>query len=504
MLMRSAAIFWASLVFAFALTRENALGASTQAATPFHGSGYYYSLSKQFTIHCGAHTGWSPLVGEGPEVVRLDPNLLAISCERIKHEFLRELSLSDDQWRGAIRVELRPAQSRKDMIQIASSYYPSGWSYQMDLPDAIEPSRLIEAVVQVLLLEMANRTSTGRCSEVPAWLTYGLSQQIMQDSVIDLVVRPPSRKDGSSQDGISAKTDRSWESIDSTSERAHKLASEYGVHVYDSVADAATAGAAASVVMANPLAKAHEELRAQTPLTLEELSWPDENALQGESGVSYRNSAQLLVCDLVRLPDGRNCLRDFVGELSQYFNWQMAFQKAFHAQFEAPRDLEKWWALKVENFTERDLTQTWPDGESWRKLEEIIRPHALVRTAGDDAPLRTEMTLQNVIEDLDAAGQTAILRGKIEQLMLLRTRVSQKMVPLADSYRRALETYFRKRQKLPAAKIGATAIPPKLERVNTETIHALNGLDVRFDEMRPEAEPSVGVRHDTASVAPNR
>jgi hypothetical protein len=443
-----------------------------------------------------------PTMGEGPDLVRLEPNLLAISCERIKHELLRALG-ETDQWRGAIRIELHPAQNRNETIQIASTHYSDGWSYRMDLPDRMEVPRLIDAVVQTLLLEMANRTSTGRSAEIPAWLTYGLAQQLRQDAVLELVLRPPSRKDGSSFDGLTARTDRSWSAVDTTAERAQKMATDRGVRVFGSVADATASGDVSSLVMANPLAKAHEELRAQPPLTLDELSWPGEDELLGPSAAAYRNSAQLLVCDLARLPDGRSCLRAFVDELSQHFNWQMAFLKAFHSQFDTQRDLEKWWALKVENFTERDLTQTWPDDESWRKLEEIIRPPVEVRTAADEMPLRTEITLQGILQGFEFVRQGVILQDKIQQFMLLRVRVSQKLVPLVDAYRQALQDYLKKRQKIAVPKLAKGIVSKKLDQLTMETVRVLNGLDTRLEEMRPKDKQAVPEQNDTASVLTN-
>ena len=51
--------------------------------------------------------------------------------------------------------------------------------------------------------------------------------------------------------------------------------------------------------------------------------------------------------ELLRLPDGRACLQRMLAQLPQHYNWQFAFLEAFHARFERPLDVEKWWALSL-------------------------------------------------------------------------------------------------------------------------------------------------------------
>ncbi len=47
--------------------------------------------------------------------------------------------------------------------------------------------------MDVLLLEMANRGSEGRCAEIPAWLAKGVTQQLLSDRETDLVLREPDK-----------------------------------------------------------------------------------------------------------------------------------------------------------------------------------------------------------------------------------------------------------------------------------------------------------------------
>src|SRR5205807_476009 len=80
---------------------------------------------------------------------------------------------------------------------------------------------------------------------------------------------------------------------------------------------------------------------------------------------------------------------------------QFAFLRAFQAHFQRPLDVEKWWTLQVLHFTGRDLTQTWPADESWKKFDEIIRSTVQIRVGTNELPLRAEISLQAIIREWD-------------------------------------------------------------------------------------------------------
>jgi SAM-dependent methyltransferase len=109
---------------------------------------------------------------------------------------------------------------------------------------------------------------------------------------------------------------------------------------------------------------------------LQELSWPAARDFTGETGASYRASAQVFVSELLRLPEGDACFRNLLIVLPRYFNWQTAFLQAFHAYFERLLDLEKWWSLQSVAFAGGDPGRTWSVAESWQKLDEALRERA--------------------------------------------------------------------------------------------------------------------------------
>jgi hypothetical protein len=419
----------------------------------------HYSLSGQFIVYDITDSWRRPIALDIPAAtnfVRLDPAVVAISCERIKKALLHELS-AGDQWRGKIYVTMHRAQSLNETIEVSSAVFPGGdWVYRIELPDTLERSRLISAIVSVVLLETANRSSD-HCAEIPAWLAQGLTRELVLSSEIDLVVDPP--KMGAS-----------------------------GLNMMPVTREG---------VRDNPLTQAHQALHNRPPLTFEELSWPAEGQLDGEAGESYAGSAQLFVHDLLQLNDGRECLRSMVLELPRHLNWQISFLDAFHSHFATPLELDKWWALRLVNFTGRDLSQVWSHEESWRKLDELIHTTVEVRTKLDELPMRTEVTLQTIIREWDFAQQVPVLQDKVQQLSMLRNWVSQDVVLLVDDYRLALDAYLKKRVKSGAIRTRKAQLTLGLDRIAQDGLTQLDALDARRQQLAPKPPPDATITANT-------
>jgi len=413
----------------------------------FFKAGAHRSLTGQFIVRDPLPTGELPSVTyDTTNLVRLDPTLLTVSCERIKKALLSELGARDN-WRGKILINLHHSDNPDETIVVERILFGSEWSYRMETPDLLERSRFVSALVDVLLLEMAERGSE-EPTQIPAWLSQGLSREVMLSSPLELVLEPPRTM-------------------------------ENGVALNRLVA---------SGRRTDPLALAHADLHTVPPLTLEELSWPRDGQFDGEAGEAFRSSAQLLVHELLQLPDGRAAMQDFLAELTRHLNWQLAFLSAFHADFGSQLDLEKWWALHLIQFTGRDLSQTWPSDESWRKLDEVLRPEMQVRTAVGEAPMRAQVTLQAIIKDWDISRQTKLLQEKAQQLFLLRMWVSQDLVYLVDEYRRALESYLRKRENGIYVSMGRSLYAPQLDTLARDTLRQLNELEAKREKLRPPLE----------------
>ncbi len=406
------------------------------------------SHSGQFTVYAARSSPPPPPAfgrATNQDFVRLEPTLVTVSCERIKQALTRELGATAS-WSGMVYLVLHPAQAPGDTITITSERFKDGWQYRVDFPDFVEQSRYVRVIVQVLLLEMANRTAQTRPAEIPVWLVEGLSQLLLTSSEVALTLSPPR----SSANGFSY---------------------------------------AATVVNARKESfrdQAQRQLRGRPPLTFESLSWPAEDSLSGDPGDLYRASAELFVGELLRLPDGRECLRTMLTQLPQHYNWQFAFLRAFNALFQRPLDVEKWWALSVAQATGRDIVQTWTSEESWQNLNETLRAAAQIRTGANELPSHAEITLQTVIRDWDTARQTLALKATLRELAALRLRLDQEFVGLAQDYCQTIETYLQQRDH--AGSILSTKKAAQ-SRAAQAALQQLDALDARRESLRPVTKP---------------
>jgi hypothetical protein len=410
------------------------------------------SFSGQFMVYSATMPALPTHLSDlltNPDYTRLDATLLPVSCERIKQLLWRELGATAP-WQGRISLVLRPAQSADDYITVTSERFRDGWQYRMEVPNVVQRLRYVRGLVQVLLLEMANRSSGTHAAEIPEWLVEGLTQQVLACSAKDEIILPSPRA-GSS--GL-------------------RLASTY-----------------VNARMENPLKEAHNRLLAAEPLNFKQLSWPGPEQFVGDAAELYRSSAQLFVCQLLELKNGPACLRGMLAALPRFYNWQFAFLEGFSAHFKRPLDIEKWWTLQVLHFTNRDLSHAWPVEESWEKLDEVVRSAVEVRLGTNELPLRFEVSLQTMIREWEPPRQTQALQLKASELEQARLRMATNLVWLADDYYRTLQQYLYDRGH------AGTFLPfgkkSHLRKMNEAAISRLDALDARKAALRsrPQAVP---------------
>jgi hypothetical protein len=394
-----------------------------------------------------------------PNFLTLEPTLLVVSCERIKQELWRELD-AREQWRGKIFVRLYPARFGNDPVTITPDKFGGSWNYRVEMPDVLDRNRFVEAMVRVLLLEMANRRATDRSAEVPEWLTEGFARQLLGWAELQLILPPP-------------------HSMDLRPNTKELNVQRMDVDVTD---DPRVFGP--NTRRLDPMTEAVAILRARSPLGFEELSWPTEDQLSGDAAKVYRASSQLFVSQLLRLKDGADCLREMVARLPECLNWQLAFLDGFHSHFQTALDVEKWWALQLVQFSGRDLLHLWNATESWKKLDALLYLPIDVQI-GEGAPMRTEITYQTMIRGWDRTRQLQTLKQKLWELDLLRLHVAQEIIPLVDDYRAALRDYYTKRSASSKIMRHAGPLP---DPVSEEAIQRLDELDVRRTAMRPELQ----------------
>jgi hypothetical protein len=405
------------------------------------------SRSGQLLVCVSRGAGQQALQLTNLNLVYLEPTLVAISGERIKQLLGRELDATAP-WRGKIFLTLYPARDIGEPVTITSERFADGWQYRVDMPDLIERVRYVRALVQALLLEMANRDAHARSTEVPTWLVEGFTQQLLASSQIQIILSPPPP----GTNGLSLAT---------TEVNGQKE---------------------------NPLKHAHEILNVQPALTFEELSW----WAQGAESDRYCASAQVFVQSLLHLPNGPVCLRSMISDLAQYFNWQFAFLRAFQDHFARPIDTEKWWALQVTHFLGRDLAETWDPAESWQRFARALHSTVEGRGGANELPHPVEVTLQNIIREWSSPAQKSALQDKVVELGSLRLRMAREYVELVDAYRQTLETYLHQHGGLsfilPFRKEAA-------QRHLTETtLKQLDELDRRREALRPRPNQSTATQ----------
>lgn len=394
-----------------------------------------------------------PAIAGNPDFVRLEPALLAVSAERIKESLRRELGINADApWRGQISLALHPAQSPDEDVTIISMPFANSWNYRVELPDVLSRTRFMRALTGVLLLEFADRNAGEHPAEIPNWLTDGLSQELLATSLSEIILSSP---DKIVNDLPVTQTDVNQRGFD-------------------------------------PLAGARRALQNQPALTFEQLSWPSDAQLSGADGGAYRASAQLFVHELLDLKNGAAKLRAMLGTLAQVYNWQTAFQSAFHGNFQQPLDVEKWWALRVVSFAARDPGPQWTPDASRDNLDRILSVPVEIRDASNSLPAPAEASLQAVIRNFHPAQQTAILQATLRDLGLAQLRMAPRLSVLTGDYRRAIADYLGQcDETAPASNwVKHTPVTPQ-SADDANILNKLDDLDAQRRAIEATIKPDV-------------
>lgn len=424
------------IVLLLMLTVVNVRAQSTRVA----GGASAISHSGQFAVYSAAPGEFTaaPELATHSTLAHLEATLLAVSCERIKQALLNTLNVPD-QWRGKISISLHPFESADEDIVVTSQRFADGWNYRMDLPDMIEPTRLVRALTQVLLLEMANRNARDESATLPLWLAEGMPPLLTAASDIDLVLQSVTSAPGNQMASRSITRDSR---------------------------------------PVSPLKQAREQLGRHAPLTLEELDRPPAD---GEAAGIYQSSATVFIHELLQLKNGGPCLAAMLPELPWDPDWRVGFLKAFRAHFKREVDLAKWWSLQSTFIAGRTPAKTWSRAESLAKLDEILRCPLQVQTSTNDVPFQTDVPLQSIIRGWELPQQSRMLREKINLLEALRLRTAADLTGLIEQYRRVLEAHLR-----------TTSPQSARTAIIKETLLQLDVLDERREAWKalPENPPA--------------
>lgn len=360
--------------------------------------------------------------------VRVDPMVMAATMENIKQSLLTALEQTD-QWQGRVMVSVRPTRRDNEEIVIASVREGSGWQYRMQLPEQVDKSRLVKALVEVLLLEIAQRDAGHRRVEMPPWLAMGIAAHLTAIAPAPLVAEP--------ETFLMLKAKR----------RADEA-----------------------------MKQARARLADGAGLSLDQLNWPDDTI----NPEVYEASAHLFVRELLRRPGGARFMSDLLAQLSEVLNWQTAFLQAYH--FSSLREVDKWWTLQLIQFAGKQSPVKWSPSEARGQLDQIVQTAISVRHDANALPLTTYAPLQAILQEWDLARQTPLLQQKIIHLDALRLRAPSGLAELIVEYQKTLSDYITRR---PRGTAGKTQTVPSTKQLLTETIRKLDELDARKEAIAP-------------------
>lgn len=418
------------------------------------------SLSHQFVIHAEVDpTTGVPLqampgetfqlnIGTGPRltlfsmresgatnVIDIDPKALAITCERVKKAVLGELGMND-QWRGNVHVFVAPANRPRQPVEILPTRYGDGWHYKVALPARCDWVRLVRGLVEVILIEIANRDARPQLVQPPLWLTEGLSGLLVAEHGRTLVTEP---------------------------------------NTYIVV----------SGRKADRLNLARQLFRETSPATFNELSWPDSQKLSDTDAWNrYQAAAQLFTQELLNEHDGRRGIQDFLRAMPQNLNWQITFLRAFQPRFLTLLDVERWWAVAIADFQSRDPSLQWSRERVARQLDIIIHETTEVRTGTNGPVTRKELPLSQLVANWEFSDQREILARKANQLQLLHVHAPPNLRPLIADYFKLLDAYVRDRQPQGGAQDTRGDVGMRKRILARESSRRLAELETRIEAIQ--------------------
>lgn len=401
-----------------------------------------WGISGQFVV--SAPTGAKPRVGIIPDAaatdeIVLEPQLLAVAAERVKQAVLARFD-SGDRWQGKIHIHIRPRLELGNApIRIVPVSFPGGWQYRMDVPDEVEWRRLVRALVEVVLLEAANRERGEHVGLPPLWVNEGVAFLVIADQGRDLVL-----------EGHKAVR---------RNERKLSL-----------------------------LTEARRMLDGRSPLLFSELSFPPDN-LPGDAAQwpAYQASAALLTHELLSDESGRRSMGQFLRGLPRCLNWQTAFLESHRARFLSALEVEKWWAVNAIHVLGRDPALLWTRAVTLDNLAAIQAENVEIGRGTNGPVQRETIPLSQVLVQWDGATQREVIRRKEGQLRELYQHAPIDLLPLVTDYYRTLQQYAADRFGNGTANLRRAELEQRARVVATRASRRLQELDRKLAGLREAA-----------------
>lgn len=410
----------------------------------------------------GWTTGTKPEQPNGSQTnlttVRLDPNYLVASAERVKAIFNEELNLSGE-YRGKTYIKLLESAGPNSEITFIGDYDQSRgvWDCSISMPAELPADRLMGVLTDALIFEVTHRGAGPGGCDVPKWLVDGLIAHMNSRAAISAIFEP----------------NRVVNTVESPVKEADQL---------------------------------NQSIGPGGCLTLQQLSWPAMLEHKPEVDRAFQLSAHALVVKLLALPDGGRCLGQTLLQLPRYQNWQFAFLNGFRGHFPSLLDTEKWWALASLRLSGKGAFEKWSLAESLRRLDAAIVLPVERHVSPDEDAVREEMDLSSIVNSLNFEAQKTLLARVISGLYGLELRAEPRLVRLVADYRSAVERYVTDRAEAIRVERESRMPVQRQSVVVDAALRRLNELaELRkdFELLLSARKPStVGLGENLAGVRP--
>ncbi len=379
--------------------------------------------------------------------ILIAPDYVVVTAERVRHAMLSRLGLSLLPG-SRVKLRLEPAMSYKATVPVVTERHLNGYTYGLTLPSEIEADKLVRALVQVALLDLANQKPQLRDTEIPLWLTVGFTQVLLAQPDLVLVLSRPE------QGGKEMAMEEVVKNV-----RRH-----------------------------DTLVGVRARLRGRRAFDFSEIAMPSPAHLRGENWRDFQACSHLLVDRLLAVPAGGVRLQNMIRQLPNNLNWQTGFLKVYGDLFADMLVVEKWWAVTIVQLTGQNQYQNWTLLEAVEKLENLLKLPAEVRLKDADSPLEAEVTLQQAIRGWDFAVQKQTLQQKINQLLIARVKMPQQLLPFVNEYGRILQNYVVTRQRIESFKPRRGQVRPRIAPVIDEAVRQPDSVDRRLVLFKPESK----------------
>ncbi len=395
------------------------------------------SRSQLFVVH-GRPT---PVVGFGRvrpamdlnPVVALQPQVLAITAERIQAAVLGRLGATPGAGRGRFHLFLIQTNLFGDgPLQIVPRAFREGWQYYVGVPESVDWRRLVRGVSEVVLLELANRNGTESFARTPLWLNEGVAGILLSEEGRSLIQEP---------EAAVVRTGR----------------------------------------RGDPLVEVRAILSGGLPLSFSELSQPEASVFSDSAQFSRFQASSVLLTQLLLQEDGGvGRIRQAVLLSPQFLNWQLALLQAYSGRFLDALDLEKWWAVSATAVLARDPLKRWSRGQVLARLRELTTEAATVVATTNAPATRRQVPLGELIGVLEFGAQSEVFERKTAQLRELYSQAPDDLMPLVQGYHRTLYNYLVSRRSAGVDPTGRGQLEVRSQVLARQTAKQLLDLDRRL------------------------